>query len=268
MSFANAWLKWFDVIEGGAAPLTERMIALSELKGAHEVLDIGTGLGEPAISAALQLENGGHVLAVDRDPNMIALARERAEARGASNINFRVADIEDLDLAPNSLDIVLARWSLMFVSDLASVLSTLFKALRPGGRVVAVTWASPDLVPALSLAKTAVQKHFNLPPSTLGQPKAFTLSDARFTKQAFVQAGYRNVFVEPFSVTYEFVSPASYIQYRLDVAGPLWENLGIASAKASREARSAIEEAMQPYRVSAGKYQLVNKAHCIVGNVK
>ena len=132
MSYANAWLKWFDVIEGGAAPLTERMLALSALEGGHQVLDIGTGLGEPALSAATRLNDAGHVLAIDRDPNMIALARERAKASGVSSIDFRVADVEALDLAPNSLDVVLARWSLMFVADLAGALAMLRKALRSG----------------------------------------------------------------------------------------------------------------------------------------
>jgi ubiquinone/menaquinone biosynthesis C-methylase UbiE len=267
MSYANAWLKWFDVIEGGAAPLTERMLALSELESGDQVLDIGTGLGEPALSAATRLSKAGHVLAIDHDPNMIALAQQRAEARDASNIDFRVADVEALDLAPNSLDVVFARWSLMFVGDFAGVLSMLCEALRPGGKLVAATWASADLVPALSLARTTVQQHFKMPPSPQGQPKTFALSDADTTKRALIQAGYQNVSVEPFSVAYEFSSPASYIQYRLDVAGSLWDDVGIAAENAAREASAAIEMAMQPYRVADDLYRLVNEAHCAVGNV-
>ena len=267
MSYANAWLKWFDIIEGGAAPLTERMLALSELEGGGHVLDIGTGLGEPALSAAARLNDAGHVLAIDRDPNMISIARERAKKRGVSNIEFRIADAETLDLSPNSLDVVFARWSLMFVSDLANVLSMMCDALRPGGRLVAVTWASAELVPALSLARNTVQKQFGLPTSTQGQPKAFALSDAQATRRALIQAGYQNVSVEPFSVVYEFPSPASYIQYRLDVAGPLWDDAGIAAEKAASEARAAIESAIQPYRVANGLYRFENQVHCAVGTV-
>lgn len=267
MSYANAWLKWFDVIEGGAAPLTDRMLALSELKGGHHVLDIGTGLGEPALSAATRLDKAGHVLAVDRDPTMIDLARERAKERGVSNIEYRVADAETLDLSPNSLDVVFARWSLMFVADLDRLLSRLCKALRPGGKLIAVTWATADLVPALNLAKSTVQKHFNLDPAAQGQPKAFALSDCDATKRAFVQAGYREVSVDPFPVAYEFPSADAYIQYRLDVAGPLWDGLGTGSANPEQEARAAIEKAMQPYQVSKDTYRLVNRAYCFVGNV-
>lgn len=267
MSYANAWLKWFDVIEGGAAPLTERMLALSELEGGQQVLDIGTGLGEPALSAAARLNDAGQVLAIDRDSNMIALAQERAKASGASNIDFRTADVEALELAPGSLDVVLARWSLMFVSDLAGALAMLRKALRPGGKMVAATWASADLVPALNLARTAIQKHFHLPSLPEEQPKAFTMSDAQATKRAFLQAGYRNVSLEPFSVAYEFPTADCYIQYRLDVAGPLWDDVGMAPKYAEREARTAIEKAMQPYLISDSQYRFVNEAHCILADV-
>jgi ubiquinone/menaquinone biosynthesis C-methylase UbiE len=267
MSYANAWLKWFDVIEGGAAPLTDRMIALSELQSKHSVLDIGTGLGEPALSVATKLDKAGHVLAVDHDPNMIALAQERAKERGVSNIEYRVTDAETLDLLPNSLDVVFARWSLMFVGDLERLLSRLCKALRPKGKLVAATWASADLVPALNLAKATVQKHFDLDPAAQGQPKAFGLSDCNATKSAFIQAGFREVSAEPVSVAYEFSSPAQYIQYRLDVAGPLWVGLGTGSANTELEARAAIEKALQRHQVSTGRYRLVNRAYCFVGNV-
>jgi SAM-dependent methyltransferase len=267
MTYANAWLKWFDIIEAGAIPLTERMMALSGVGGTDKVLDIGTGVGEPALSIAEKLDTAGHVLAVDIDPNMIALARDRARSRGALNVDFLIADIETLDLTPRSIDTAFARWSLMFVTDLAGVLSTLSEVLRPGGKLVAATWASPDLVPALSLAKSAVIDHFNLPPTTFGHADAFALSDAEATKAALIKAGYRNVTVEQFTVVYEFDSPTSYIQYRLDVDGPLWEGVGIKSPQASLEARVAIEKAMEPYRTSGGTYQLLNQAFCFVGNV-
>ena len=148
MSYAEAWLKWFDVIEGGAAPLSARMIELAGIDGACDVLDIGTGIGEPAVSAALAMGGGGHVLAVDRDPEMIAAGRQRAEVIGVSTIDFTVAKIETMALAPDSLDAVLARWSLMFVDDLKGVLTKLAGALRPGGHLAAAAWArsSPTFV--------------------------------------------------------------------------------------------------------------------------
>jgi ubiquinone/menaquinone biosynthesis C-methylase UbiE len=64
--YAKAWLKWFDVIEQGAGPLSTRMIELADIGGADTVLDIGTGIGEPALCAAMRLDDNGRVLAIDR----------------------------------------------------------------------------------------------------------------------------------------------------------------------------------------------------------
>ena len=76
--YAAAWREWFPVIERGAAPLSLRMIALASIGVGHRVLDIGTGIGEPAIATAHVVGPHGSVLAIDPDPEMIAIARERA----------------------------------------------------------------------------------------------------------------------------------------------------------------------------------------------
>jgi ubiquinone/menaquinone biosynthesis C-methylase UbiE len=267
MSYANAWLKWFDVIEKGAAPLSARMIELANLKRVHDVLDIGTGIGEPAVSAALALDHDARVLAIDRDPEMIAIARGRAKKFDVPNIDFEVADIESMDLAAYRFDAILARWSLMSVQDKLGVISKLAEALRPGGHLVAAAWASPSDVPALTLAKKAVYEHFGWPDSAYVLPKAFAMSDIGAMEQMFIDAGFHNVSTEPFPVSYQFASPASFIQYRLDVAGPLWEGMDIDSAEMKCAAFQAIEEAMQAYRISDNHYRLVNHAYCISGQI-
>jgi ubiquinone/menaquinone biosynthesis C-methylase UbiE len=267
MSYAKAWLKWFDVIEAGAAPLSAKMIELADLDRAHDVLDVGTGIGEPAISAALALDSGGRILGVDRDPAMISIAYDRAKESGATNIDFTVADIETMSLGERDFDAILARWSLMFVGDTLGTFRKLAKSLRPGGRLVVAAWAAPGDVPALTLAKKAVHEHFGWPDSTYVVPRAFALSDTKATERTFFDAGFSNVSIEPFPVAFEFASSASFIQYRTDVAGPLWEGMENEPTHVKRAAFKAIENAMQIHRVSSGHYRLVNHAYCIAGRV-
>ncbi len=265
MSYAKAWQKWFDVIERGAAPLSARMIELANLKRVRDVLDIGTGIGEPAVSVALALDHDGRVLAIDHDPEMIAIARDRAKKFDVLNIEFAVADVESMGLAPYSFDAILARWSLMSIQNKLAVFSKLAEALRPGGHLVAAAWASPNDVPALTLAKKTIHEYFRLPDSAYVLPKAFAMSDRAATERMFVDTRFHNVSTEPFPVAYEFASPASFIQYRLDVAGPLWEGMDEEPAEVKDGAFQAIKEAMQPYRISDGHYRLVNHAYCISG---
>jgi ubiquinone/menaquinone biosynthesis C-methylase UbiE len=267
MSYANAWLKWFNVIEGGAAGLSDRMIELGNLKHARDVLDVGTGIGEPAVSAARALSDGGRVLAIDPDLAMVEIARDRAERMGVSNINFTATDVESMSLTASSFDVVLARWSLMFVEDVAGTLRDLAEALRPGGRMIAAVWSSPSEVPALSLAKKAVHEHFGWPDSAYVLPRTFGLSDIGAMEQIFIEAGYLGVSTELFRVAYEFDSAASFIQYRIDVAGPLWDGMEDEPAEVRSAAFQAIEEALQPYRIAGGRYRIENHAYCIAGQV-
>jgi ubiquinone/menaquinone biosynthesis C-methylase UbiE len=62
-SVANNWQKWWKTIERGAEKVSKRLIELAEIKPGSRVLDISTGIGEPAITAANQIGNNGHVLA-------------------------------------------------------------------------------------------------------------------------------------------------------------------------------------------------------------
>ena len=49
---ANNWQKWWKTIERGAEKVSRRLIELAEIKPGSRVLDIATGIGEPAITAA------------------------------------------------------------------------------------------------------------------------------------------------------------------------------------------------------------------------
>ena len=88
MSYAHAWVEWFPVIEKGAEKLNQRMLELAELDQAKSVFDIGTGVGEPALSCARRLGADGHVVAIDCDSAMIDYARQRAVELGISNLEF------------------------------------------------------------------------------------------------------------------------------------------------------------------------------------
>jgi ubiquinone/menaquinone biosynthesis C-methylase UbiE len=64
-SVAGGWQKWWNITETAAEKVSKRLIELAEIKRGSRVLDIATGIGEPAITAAKQLGNSGHVLATD-----------------------------------------------------------------------------------------------------------------------------------------------------------------------------------------------------------
>jgi ubiquinone/menaquinone biosynthesis C-methylase UbiE len=62
------------------------LVELAEIKPGSRVLDIATGIGEPAITPAKQVGKSGQVLASDLSPQMLSIARQRAASLGLQNV--------------------------------------------------------------------------------------------------------------------------------------------------------------------------------------
>ena len=59
---AGGWHKWWKTTENAGENISKRMIELADIKQGFRVLDVATGLGEPAITAAQHVGNRGTVL--------------------------------------------------------------------------------------------------------------------------------------------------------------------------------------------------------------
>ena len=57
-------------------------VELADIKAGQLVLDVATGIGEPAVTAARKVGPTGKVVATDQAPLMLAIARERAAELG------------------------------------------------------------------------------------------------------------------------------------------------------------------------------------------
>ncbi len=259
-SYAEAWLRWFPVIEGGAAPLTARMLELVDIDSASDVLDLGTGIGEPALTAAARLTGSGRVTAIDRDTRMLEHARNRAQAVALTNVAFEAADIDRVEPAADAFDVVLARWSLMFVEDLSAVLNRLHRGLRAGGRIALATWARPEQVPALTLARRVAAEVRDLPAPVYGPGSPFCLWDATALAARLEQAGYSDVHSEAMPVVYRYETAEAYIRARIDLTGPLWEGMETGGETTRRIVFDAITEALEPFRQTDGHFRLENRS--------
>ena len=83
---AEGWQKWWKTFEQDAQKINERLVELAEIKQGDKVLDIATGIGEPAITAARKVGINGHVLATDISPQMLKIAKRRSISFGLQDI--------------------------------------------------------------------------------------------------------------------------------------------------------------------------------------
>ena len=159
-SVAVGWQEWWQTFEKDAQRLSDHLVELAKINSNSQVLDIATGIGEPAVTAARKVggngggggDVGGHVFATDIAPQMLSIARQRAASLGLQDvIDFKEGDAETIDLPSSKFDAALCRWGLIYLPDLKAGLSNIHRSLVDGGRLAAAVWASPDKVPFLSV---------------------------------------------------------------------------------------------------------------------
>ena len=260
---AAGWEKWFDLFERGAGKLSDRLLDLGGIGPGKKVLDVASGLGEPALAAARRVGGQGHVVATDLVAELLARAETRAAELGLRNLSFHEMDAEAPDLAEESFDAIVCRLGLMFLPELGTALAALRKLLVPDGRLAAAVWAPPDEVPSISLSGRVVRRELGLLPPAEGALTPFALSDEGAFRAAFESAGFAEVRCERLTVTFEFPSCEAYTRFRRDVT-----TLDAEIAEEPRERREAawqaVTEAVRHYAEADGRVVMRNQAICVV----
>ena len=120
-----------------------RLVGMAGPLQCRRVLDLACGTGDIALLAAAA---GADVTALDITPRMIALAREKAHARGA-RARFLVGDMTALPLPDACVDLVTTGYGLRNVADLDAALREIHRVLKPGGRVLSLDFNRPSWPP-------------------------------------------------------------------------------------------------------------------------
>ena len=109
--------------------------AIAGLRDGETVLDLGSGGGFDCFLAAQEVGHDGSVIGVDMTPEMIEKARENVSKNDATNVEFRLGEIEHLPVADASIDVIISNCVVNLSPDKPQVFSEAFRVLRPGGRL-------------------------------------------------------------------------------------------------------------------------------------
>ncbi len=109
--------------------------ALASLRPGETVLDLGAGGGFDCFLAARAVGPTGKVIGVDMTPDMVTLARANARKINATNVEFRLGEIEHLPVADGSVDVILSNCVINLSPEKQAVFDEAFRVLRVGGRL-------------------------------------------------------------------------------------------------------------------------------------
>ena len=146
LGYADA--EWQRLMRQGArlASHMEHFLHEAGVRAGARVLDVGSGLGDVALSISRIVGDGGEVVGIERDTRSIDFARNRLAELGVSNVRFVQADIPTYE--PNErFDAVVGRFVLMFLGDPVGALRHLSRLLVAGG---VIGFQEPSWVPALA----------------------------------------------------------------------------------------------------------------------
>lgn len=118
-------------------PAAAQLVEFAAVQAGEAVLDVGTGTGVVAITAA---KAGATVSALDLTPALLEQARLNARIATQEGIAWMEGDAERLPYADASFDVVLSQFGHMFAPRAELAVAEMRRVLKPGGRVAFATW--------------------------------------------------------------------------------------------------------------------------------
>jgi ubiquinone/menaquinone biosynthesis C-methylase UbiE len=190
---APGWAKWEETITNCIAPATQAMLDMAGIVPGARVLDLASGAGSQALSAARRVGAQGHVVASDISETMLRHVRENARVARLDNVSTLAGAAEELDVAPETFDSVTCRLGLMLFVEPAKALGGARRALKPGGKVAAVVFTTPAANAFMARPMQILLRHAGKQPPAAGEAGIFALGAPRVLERLLTEGGFENV---------------------------------------------------------------------------
>ncbi|HTL43837.1 MAG TPA: class I SAM-dependent methyltransferase [Vicinamibacterales bacterium] len=201
-----------------------RLIAFAAIQPNEDVLDVGTGTGVAAITAA---RTGARVAAVDLTPALLEHARENGRVAGV-DVEWKEGDAEQIPFPDGAFDVVVSQFAHMFAPRPDVVVREMRRVLKPGGRLAFSTWPPDDFVGRLFAFVGR-----NLPPPPPGAAPPPQWGDRRIVAERLAPHFETPVFGDG-TMEVPALSPAHYRLFLEHSVGPITKIVALAESEPER----------------------------------
>jgi ubiquinone/menaquinone biosynthesis C-methylase UbiE len=148
---------YLPLIHGTTEDEVKRLAAWLEIRPGARVADLGAGDGTFAVALARAVGSTGHVYATEIDDQRLAEIGRAAAKAGISNITVIRGAASKTNLPEGCCDAVFSRVVYHHLTDSAAINSDVFRALRPGGRLVVIDFEPGSIMDWIGRPDTAAR---------------------------------------------------------------------------------------------------------------
>ena len=135
-----------DLMSFGIHRLWKRFtIDASGVRPGNKILDLAGGTGDLTARFSQLVGREGKVILADINSSMLNVGREKLRNKGlVQNIEYVQANAEYLPFDDNTFDVVTIAFGLRNVTDKDKALASIFRVLKPGGRLLVLEFSKPE----------------------------------------------------------------------------------------------------------------------------
>jgi len=251
---ASGWedrREWMMAITGR---VNDWLVKKADPQPGQTVLEVAAGTGDLGFHVAERVGGGGRVLSTDFAPEMVGVARRQGEARGVTNVEYRVLDAESMDLADDSVDGVVCRWGYMLMADPAAALKETRRVLGGGGPLAFAVWRTPDRNPWAAVPGMTLVQRGHMPPPEPGAPGIFAMGEPDRIRELVTGAGFGEPELEEIAFEFRYPDFDDLWDALVRLAGPLAQAVNALPDDERQATRAAIMENVAPHRNEDGSY--------------
>jgi SAM-dependent methyltransferase len=249
---AKAWNDWGPFLRQWLGPATETMLDMAGIGPGSRVLDVAAGACDQTLQVAARVGKQGYVLATDISPNILIYAAQNARNAGHESVRTAVMDGESLDVSERTFDAVISRVGLIYFPDGQKALEGMKRALRPGGRVAAIVYSTPENNRFFSIPVSIIRRRAALPAPAPGQPGPFSLGGPGVLEEAFRRAGFRDVQSRTVAAPVKLPSAAECVRFEKESFGALHQMLSGLDQAGRDAAWAEIGKELQAFESPTG----------------